>query len=516
MRLHHVVRVNCAVILFSVALIAQSNRGTLTGSITDPTGASVANANIQAVENGTSSSYTTVSSTEGDYRFPELQVGNYNLTITAPGFRTESRTGVVVQINTTAVLNVALTLGAASEVVTVNADVPSVESATSDVGGVVTSRQVEELPLTLGGVGAFRSPEAFEFLLPGVFGPGTGNSSNGIYLQKTSGGQNFGDDVLLDGTSAARPDNGSTFDETAPSVEALQEFRVLTATPPAQFGRTTGGIRSFTTHYGSNQFHGTAFDILRNTDLDANTYFNDLLRGTCTGSDCSNYATPKDIKNDYGVSLGGPVIIPHVYNGKDKTFFFFTWEQLQWPRNSVQTSSIPTTAERTGDFSAILTNNVIGTNPCTGANVYAGQIFEPGSLSTTSTGTLCRTTPFPNNVIPQSLLDPVALATLKLLPQPTNSGLVNNYSFLNNFPTNNTTYTIRVDENISNFDKVFASYDARQNTLLTGGFAALPAPLDPNSFDQDFTTHYGRVGWDHTFSPTMLNHLNLGFKPHKQ
>ncbi len=521
MRLHQVVRANrtawlcltmlCLFVLCPIALIGQSNRGTLTGTVTDPSGAAVAGAKIDAIESGTGSTYSTVSSTDGDYRFPELLVGSYNLSITAPGFRTDNRTGVIVQINSTAVLNITLTLGASSEVVTVTADVPSVESATSDVGGVVTARQVEELPLTLGGVGAFRSPEAFEFLLPGVFGPGTGNNSNGIYLQKTSGGQNFGDDVLLDGTSAARPDNGSTFDETAPSVEALQEFRVLTATPPAQFGRTTGGIRSFTTHYGSNQFHGTAFDILRNTDLDANTYFNDLLRGTCTGATCANYATPKDIKNDYGVSLGGPVIIPHVYNGKDKTFFFFTWEQLQWPRNSVVTSSVPTAAERTGDFSAILTNNVIGTNPCTGANVYAGEIFEPGSTSTTSTGTLCRTTPFPNNVIPQSLLDPVALATLKLLPAPTSGGLVNNYSFLNNFPTNNTTYTIRIDENISNYDKVFAAYDARENTLLTGGSAALPAPLDPNSFDQDFITHYGRVGWDHTFSPTMLNHLNLGY-----
>ncbi len=272
-----------------------------------------------AKEINSNTTYSTVTTGAGDYSFPQVEVGTYNVTTTSPNFKTDQRTGIIVQINTPTVLNIQLTIGQQAETVTVTADAPTVESTSSDIGAVVTPQQVEELPLSLGGVGAFRSPEAFEFLLPGTVGPGTGNNANGIYIQKTSGGQNFGDDIVLDGSTAARPDNNSTFDETAPSVEALREFRIETATPPAQFDRTTGGVRSFTTRSGTNSFHGAAFDILRNTDLDANLYFNNLGLNTCAPGDAacrSTYAVPKDIKNDYGVTLGGPIF-------KNKTFFFF-------------------------------------------------------------------------------------------------------------------------------------------------------------------------------------------------
>ncbi|MBV8817611.1 MAG: carboxypeptidase regulatory-like domain-containing protein, partial [Acidobacteriaceae bacterium] len=380
---HAVILLCCA-----VCVIGQTNRGSITGTVTDNTGAVVPNVQVTATETNTRTTYRTVTSGTGDYSFPQAQVGTYDLTFSAQNLRTETRSGVIVQINTPSVVNIALSVGTETQTITVSAGGPTVESTTSEIGGVVTSQQVEELPLSLGGVGAFRSPEAFTFLLPGTFGPGTGNSSNGIYIQKTSGGQNFGDEIILDGGFATRPDNGSTFDETSPSVEALQEFRVTTATPPAQFGRTTGGIRSFTTHAGTNTVHGTAFDIFRSTDLDANTWFNNLQRGTCTGAACQNFGTPKDIRNDYGLSLGGPVVIPRLYNGRDRTFFFFTWEQLQWPRSAATTSTLPTAAERGGNFAALLTNNQIGTNPCTGAAVYAGQIFDPNSTTTAPNGGL--------------------------------------------------------------------------------------------------------------------------------
>lgn len=491
---------------------AQSNRGTISGTVTDPTSAIIPNASVTAVETGTNTSYRATTSQQGFYQFPQAVVGTYKVTADAPGFQPQEQTGVFVQINSTTSLNFTLALGSASTTVTVSASAPTLESQTSDIGGVITSRQVEELPLSLGGVGAFRSPEAFSFLLPGIVGPGTANNANGIYFQKTSGGQNFGDDVLLDGTSAQRPDNGSTFDETAPSVEAIREYRVTTATPSAEYDRTTGGIRSFTTRSGTNAFHGTAFDILRNTVLDANTWFNDLERATNAppGSpEYAQYATPKDIKNDYGVALGGPVWIPHVYNGRDKLFFFFAWEQLSWPRSAVTTSTLPTAAERSGDFSAVLTGNSIGTNPCTGATVYAGQIFDPASQP--SGNQLCRSTAFPQNKIPAGRIDPVANAALQYLPPPNGPGLVNNFTFRASFPTSNTSYTIRIDDNATATDHVFASYSTRENTLLTGGTPALPDPIDPNTWNQDFTTHYGRVGWDHTFSGTLLNHLNLGY-----
>lgn len=493
-------------------LWGQSNRGNLSGTVTDPSNAIIPNATVTAVETSTNTTYNATTSQQGFFQFPQAMVGTYKVTATGTGFEKQEKTGVVVQINTTTAVNFVLPLGSASTTVTVSADAPSLESQSSDIGGVITERQVEELPLSLGGVGAFRSPEAFTFLLPGVVGPGTANNANGVYIQKTSGGQNFGDEVLLDGTSAQRPDNGSTFDETAPSVEAIREYRVTTATPPAQYDRTTGGFRSFTTHSGQNAFHGTAFDILRNTVLDANTWFNDLERATTAPPGSPNYAeyaTPKDIKNDYGVALGGPVFIPHLYNGRDRLFFFFAWEQLKWPRSAVSTSTLPTLAERNGDFSAVLTQKTIGTNPCSGAPVYAGQIFDPASQP--SPTQLCRTTAFPGNQVPTARFDPVANAVLQYLPLPNGPGLVNNYTFLSRFPTNNTSYTVRIDGNAATTDHVFASYSTRENTLLTGGNPTLPDPIDPNTWNQDFTTHYGRVGWDHTFSSTLLNHLNLGY-----
>ena len=184
-------------------------------------------------------------------------------------------------------------------------------------------------PLALGGVGAFRSPEAFIFLLPGNTGPGTANSPNGIFFSKIAGGQDYGAEVLIDGLSQQRSENGSSFDEEAPSVDALQQLTVTEALPSADYNRTTGGIENFVTKSGGNQFHGYGYEILRNTALDANLWFNggnEALQ--CVGANdtaaCrATFATPDDHKNDYGVTFSGPVWIPHLLDWRNKVFFFF-------------------------------------------------------------------------------------------------------------------------------------------------------------------------------------------------
>ena len=495
-------------------LLGQSNQGSITGTVTDPTGAVIPNANISAKNKATGVTAQTVSTSAGSYNLPQLPIGTYDVTVASPGFQSAVRADVTVEINSAAVLNVQLKTGEATQTVTVNANAPTLETQTSDIATVVTPRQVEELPLSLGGVGAFRSPEAFVFLTPGATGPGSAGSSNGVYIDKISGSQNFGNEVLLDGLSAVRPDNGSTFDETAPSVEAIQEFRVVTSTPPAMYGRTTGGIESFATRSGGNAFHGGAFDIIRNTVMDANSWFNGGFAAQCAPGDAAclaTFATPKDIKNDFGVSFDGPVGIPHLYDGKkNRTFFFFAWEQLRWPRSGTSTSSVPTIAERGGDFSAFLTPNVIGTDPCTGAPVYAGEIFNPASTYTSAAGTTCRL-PFPGNMIPVGQISSVAKAVLTYLPPPNITGTVNNFSLRTSFPTTNTTYTIRIDQTLGQSDHIFANYSTRENTLLTGGTPVYPNPIDPDTWNQDFTTHFGRVGWDHTLSATTLNHFAGGY-----
>jgi hypothetical protein len=266
-----------ALISASTAL-SQSDRGTISGSILDSSGAAVQGATVTATGANTGAVYKTTSTDTGAYRISDMQVGAYNITVTAAGFKTSAQTGVVVQINSTSSLDITLQPGDVKETLTVLADMPTLQTETSEIGTVVSERQIMELPLAVNATGQshLRSPETFVFLTPGTTGPGTADSGSGVFQAKLSGGQNFGNEVLLDGASTARADSGSSFDQTAPSVEALQEFKVTTSTVSAEFGRTTGGVESFTTKSGTNKYHGTAYDIFRNEDLNAKEWFQDL------------------------------------------------------------------------------------------------------------------------------------------------------------------------------------------------------------------------------------------------
>ncbi|MBZ5562039.1 MAG: carboxypeptidase-like regulatory domain-containing protein [Acidobacteriia bacterium] len=423
----------------------QSDRGAIGGTILDISGAVVPGATITATGVETGIIYRTASTSEGVYRIPNMQVGAYNITVEDPGFKTSEQKGVVVQINSTAALDVVLQPGEVKQTVTVVASAPSLDTQTSDVGTVVDTRQIQDLPLAVNATGQsyLRSPEAFVFLTPGTAGPGTADSSSGIFQSKLAGGQEFGNEVILDGASTARSDSGSAFDQTAPSVEALDEFKVMTSTLPAQFGRTTGGAESFETKSGTNTFHGTAYDIFRNDDLDANPWFNNLYGAP----------VPLDKKNDYGGDLGGPLWIPKVYNGRDKTFFFFSWEQYRQTQGSTNVSTIPTLAERQGDFSGLLnTSNPLGTNPCDGSTIYQGQIFDPSTTQTVN-GVQCRTA-FPGNKM--STFSNVAQKILSYFPQPTNSNYINNFIYTTHNPILDTTMTFRIDQNLSPKSKLFS------------------------------------------------------------
>ena len=502
---------------------AQSVRGELAGAVTDSSGAVVAGATVQAKNEATGDVSNAVSSSAGSFRFPELPLGRYTVIVSAPGFTKGTFTGVLVQIQQITPLNVTLKPAGGSETVTVSADAPRLETESSDIGGVVSAQQIVELPLALGGVGALRSPEAFEFLLPGTTGPGTANSNNGIFLSKIAGGQNYGNEVLIDGASQQRSENGSSFDEEAPSVEALQEFKITTALPQAEYGRTTGGIENFVTKSGTNDYHGTAYELFRNTDLDANTWFNNGDRAFyCTGTNdtpacLSQYARPIDNKNDYGGTFGGPVRIPKLYDGRNKMFFFFSWEQLRYNVGASNTTTVPTVAMLNGDFSGplILRTDLppVGTNPCQGnAPVYAGEIFDPTTEQTVTTpnGPVTCRDQFPGNMIPVNRFSAVAKALNAYYPAPTNGQQFNNYTLPSSIPINNTTDTIRIDYSISDKSKIYGSYNSRENNRVSGGNPILPNPVDPNTWDQDFTTHFGRFGWDYSITPSLLNHVNFG------
>jgi hypothetical protein len=206
--------------------------------------------------------------------------------------------------------------------------------------------------------------------------------------------------------------------------------------------------------------------------------------------------------------MGGPVRIPHLFKGPYKSFFSFSWKQLKYSTSAPVTNTVPTVAERGGDFSDRLTTTVTGKNPCDGSNVYAGQIFDPATTKTVGT-TECRTA-FPGNVIPSGRLSSVAKALVAYYPQPTNSGVFSNYTQVSLKPITNTTYTVRVDQNVSEKIKIWGSYSTRENALFTGGFATLPSPVSTQGWWQDFTTHFGRAGFNYTMKPNLLNYLIFG------
>ncbi len=510
---------------------AQSQRGELAGNIRDPGGAVVPNAVVTATDQATGGKNDTKSSSAGSYRFSDLPIGNYTVTVTAPGFSTATNTGVLVQINSTTALNVNLAAGAVSETVTVDASGLRLETESSDISGTVSNKQIEDLPLALAaGVGGLRSPETFVFLIPGTTGPGSGssaNSGNGVFFSRLSGGQAYGAEVLLDGASIQRSENGSSFDETSPSIEALQEFKVTTSTPQAEFGRTTAGIESFAIKSGTNTFHGNGYLLVKNRAFDANTWFNDAYaKINCVGVaeiDCG-YKKPQDSKYDFGGVIGGPVRIPKLYNGKDRSFFTFAWEKYQLHTSASIQSTVPTAAERMGDFTDILGAPIpanlapYNINPCTGQQVYYNEIFDPTTdRPGPAAGQYCRSSFPTTNVIPTTQLSPAAQKLLVGLPLPNQTGTLNapypsynNYVSYGNQPITNTTYSIRIDQNIGIKSKIFASYSSRENFKLTAA-PDFPAPFNNSGFVQDFTTHYSRAGWDYTFGPTVLNHLNLGY-----
>ena len=531
MRGHWQIRKFGAVFLmlfFSTGLQAQSVHGSLAGVVSDSSGAVITNAKVALLNTGTGAAYTGNTTSAGVYRFEDVTLGNYDVTVSASGFKTSVTTNVLVQIGTVAAVDVILQPGAVAEQVTVNSEGTRLETESSDVGGVITEKQIVDLPLALGGVGAMRANEAFVFLQPATTGPGAANSNNGIFLSKVAGGQNYGNEVLIDGASQQRSENGSSYDEEAPSVEALAEFKVTTSLPEAEFGRTTGGVEDFVTKSGSNAFHGTGYELYRDTSLDANSFFNKGWRAYyCTGAadtDACHAAwnTPQDHKNDFGGTLGGPVRIPKLYNGHDRSFFFFSWEQLKYVRGGTVISTVPTTAERGGDFSDRLTTNKVGTNPCDGSPIFAGEVFDPATTQTVQVpngsggmkSAECRTAfggnATPTNVIPSGRLSSVAQALVAYYPQPTTGDVFSNYSQKSISPITNTTYSIRIDQNLGEKAKIWGSYNTRENDLFTGNLATLPSPVSTQGWWQDFTTHFFRVGLDYTFRPNMLNYLVFG------
>ncbi|MBT9332371.1 TonB-dependent receptor domain-containing protein [Paracidobacterium acidisoli] len=467
---------------------AQAGGGSLTGTVTDPGGAVIPNATVTLTNAEMGTNYSSISNSDGRYVFPQVAVGTYTLKVAATGFSQQIQQGVGISVGNTTTANVSMQIGQATQQVVVNGNVQQIQTESSDVGTTVSPKLIQQLPLSFSGL--VRSPLQFMTLTPGFEGDASGNPQSQASF-KLNGGGSGSADVLLDGASVslASPNYQWNF---GISVEAVNEFKVQTSTFPAEYGRTGGGFVNVATRSGGDQFHGGVYDLLKNKVFDANSWQNNHLGN----------AKPTDTQNDFGGFGGGPVFIPKLYDGRGKTFWFFSYEGFRYISVSHNTQSYPTPAMwQNGDFSALLpTQSVNGV-------VYPGrQLYDYTTCSGANLGKTCQ--PFVNNQIPTDRLDPLAKNYMALLPTPqitTRPWLNLNYSL--SAPVNNDLYSIRIDQNIGQRNKLYGSF-AQADMPVVDNYSI--GPLFTNNFGSTMT-HYVRLAEDWTITPNLLNHLNFGF-----
>ena len=455
--------------------------GTLTGTVNDPSGAPVANASVTIVNEATHVRADAVTTSSGEYTASNLVPGIYDVTVSSSGFKEFKQTGVTVTVATTSILNVALQIGSTSESIEVRADASQVESETSVVGTSVSPSLIADLPLQV--AGQVRNPIQFVELTPGFTGS-LPNTPTSQLSYKINGGQEGGVDVLMDGASISLTHPNLQMNYGV-GTDAVAEFRVLTATFPAEYGRATGGVVDLVTKSGTNQLHGTAYEILRNEVLDANGWWN-------------NYrSTPRqpDNQNDFGFEIAGPVWLPKIYDGRNKTFFMFNLEAYRYKSGSGGPATVPDASWNQGDFSNLLT-------PTTslGVTYPAHQLYD----YTTCNPGPCQ--PFAGNIIPMNRIDSVVAKAMAYFPKAQNSSVYNNFSNaqINEFKAN--LWTAKIDEYLTAKQKISGSwsYDNRPLTQ-TQAFGSIWTSENPSQH-----TAYGRFNYTDTISPTLLNYFNFG------
>lgn len=475
-------------VMFGLAVgipaMAQSGRGTLIGTVKDATGAIIPGASISLKEAHTGSAYAGKSTADGLFSFPELEPGTYDLTVSHPGFQTFTQKEFSVEVGSTTTVNAVLQVGSSSETVTVSSDASHLETESADVGTTVSSELIADLPLEFSG--APRNPLQFVTLTPGYSGEMT-NSPTQLGGFKLNGGQQAGTDILVDGATIEFASANLQMNYGV-SVEAVQEFKVMTNTFDAEFGRMGGGIVNLTTKSGTNQLHGSVYDMLRNKDLDANSWINDYNKSS----------KPIDTQNDFGAFVSGPVYLPWLYNGRDKTFFMFNYEGFRFDTGGNSLNSAPTAAMLNGDFSSLATPVTI-----LGQTFPAHILYDYTTCTGNNQGKPCQ--PYPGNKIPTPP-DPVAAAMMAVLPHSSSTQPYLNYQQVSTNPIDANMYEIRIDQNIGTKQKISGSYDYdwRPNTVYDAG-----EPLNTSATNQ--RTHYVRFGYDYVFTPNLLNHFNAGF-----
>ena len=475
---------------FTIPLLAQTGRGKISGTVLDPSGAAVPAAKIQIVGTETNVAYNAETNGVGQYTLPNLPPGTYRVTATKEGFSATIQPSVILGAETERRVDFSLQPGTIQQTVTVEGEAPILDVSTTGNSTGVTDEFIHQMPLTLNA--ERRVITEYLTLIPGLVG-GVNNTLNDTSWTSNFNGQARGQtEVFVDGARATENEQQrGAFEETAPTVEAVGEITVVANAFNAEYGGFGAWFTQVTIKSGTNQFHGSLYDHLQNSALNARTFFQPVV-------------SPLR-QNEGGATFGGPVLIPKVYNGKNKTFFFFNqgiFVARQGPQGNAIT--IPTVAFKQGDFSQL-------------ANAAGVQIpiFDPAT--TTPSGTSFVRTQFPGNVIPTARITPQSKAIVALLPNPSLPGIINNgyksspannYDYFNIY---NTTY--KLDHSVSDRNKLSLTYNYgfRDRSLNTPGWPRPATTPIENEQNQIVRTHSARLNHDFIISPRLLNHFTFAY-----
>jgi hypothetical protein len=457
------------------SLFGQAETGSITGTATDPAGAVLPNVKVTIIAVATNRKEALLTDAAGNYSSGPLRVGEYRVEAELPGFKRLVRQSIQLQVQQTAVVNLRLELGTVTQQTTVTAAEDLVRTVDASQGEVIEERRVEDLPLN------GRDYLQLALLSEGTLAPpgksrtasgindGVGSRAGGF----SAGGQRTTDNnYLLDGFDNNTDDTSFDTNQAEvikPSVDAIQEFKVQTSTYSAEFGRAAGGVVNLTLKSGTNRFHGTAYEFLRNEKLDARNFFDPAQ-------------TPPFKRNDYGATVGGPVV-------KNKAFFFFSYEKLDRRESATVNNTIPTLAMRTGDFSAI------------GKPIYDPQTYNA------ATGTR---QVFPGNIIPANRIDPIAQQLMGYYPAPQNGGLSQN--FIYNPPNREFTGRINTREDYQVSQNQQLSWTFNKETDDIPASTSLPSPAFGGNTRVTGVQGYGTgLTWTAEVSPTLVTTTKVGW-----
>ncbi len=479
--------------LSAASLVAQTTSTSLLGTVSDPSGAAVAGAKVTATNVATQVKREDVTTSTGDYNFPLIDVGEYTVTVEMAGFKTFTRANVVVQINEKVRVDIGLQVGQVSERVEVTGAIAALKTDEASIGEVLEQRRIVELPINGRNVGNLAVLQAGVMFGPrggldGQAGAGGGIPIPGQTIAIVANGQReTNQHATLDGVVATEARINTV--PFSPSPEAIEEMKVLTGSYSAEYGFNSGAQLVMVMRSGGNDLHGAAFNFLRNDALDAENYFQNYFN---TGA-----RLPKQgiRQNQFGAVLSGPVLLPKIYNGKNKTFFMFNFEGRRRRLPGAASSAlVPSEAFRSGDFSALLNRR-----NAAGAALPPVQIVDP------ATGT-----PFPGNIIPASRIAPAArnLNSFWERPQVNLADPLTgfNYTGRGRQTIDDDQYYVKVDHNFSSNDKIMARYAT--NSV---GWLQVPGASPQFTYLVDGRNDNLATQWIHVFSPTAILETRYGY-----